>query len=63
MKVRVSGSLFGFPIDYEQEVEIDDSLLDGLSEEEREEVVEREVYDYVMDSLEYSIEPIEGMEK
>lgn len=63
MKVRVSGSLFGFPIDYGQEVEIDDSLLDGLSEEEREEVVEREVYDYVMDSLEYSIEPIEEMEK
>lgn len=63
MKVRVLGSLFGFPIDYEQEVEIDDNLLDGLSEEEREEVVEREVYDYVMDSLEYSIEPIEEMEK
>lgn len=56
MKIELSASLLGFSVggyNHTQTIEIDDEDVKGMSEEEKEKYIEQQVYEYLMDTLDW----------
>ncbi|MGX4600266.1 DUF7167 family protein [Faecalimicrobium sp. JNUCC 81] len=59
MKIELSASLLGFSVggyNYTTEIEISDEDTKGMTEEQKEKYIEKQVYDYLMDTLDWGYE-------
>ena len=59
MKIKITASLFGYMVgghNHEEEIEIEEWETKGMNEEEIEDYIEKAVYEYIKNELEWGWE-------